>query len=108
MPTILRKDEQLLCDLFIEAAVTWCLRADGCSRLLCGPQCVVCIVDHLWSRHRWPGAIDVWELEEGSGLDGLCGLLNIELQKQIVIISSLGHLLPRCHPREGNQRPDLL
>ena len=42
-PTVLRKDEQLLCDLPLEAAVIRGLGAGWCSRLCCGLQCVVSI-----------------------------------------------------------------
>lgn len=79
-PTILREDEQLLCDLPLEATVTLGLGASRCSRLLCGPQGVVCVVDDFWGRHSWPGTIDVRELKERSRLDRLRGLFNVELQ----------------------------
>lgn len=79
-PTVLRKDEQLLRDLPLEAAVLRGLGAGGRSRLLCAPQRVVRIVDDLRGRHSGPGPVDVWELEEGSGLDGLRGFFNVELQ----------------------------
>lgn len=79
-PTILRKDEQLLCNLPLKATVTLGLGTGRCSRLLCGPQSVVCIVDDFWGCHSWPGTIDVWELEKRPGLDRLRGLFNIELQ----------------------------
>lgn len=99
-PTILRKDEQLLRDLPLEAAVIRDLGAGGCSRLLCGPQRVVCIVDNLRGRHRWPGAVNVWELEEGSGLHGLRGLFNVELQTNH-LVSLPEDLLPDSHPQKG-------
>lgn len=100
-PTILRKDEQLLCDLPLEAAVIRGLGAGRCSRLLRGPQRVVCIVDDFWGSHSWPGAIDVWELEEGSGLDGLRGFFNVELQTQITLVSPREDLLPVFHSQVG-------
>lgn len=86
-PTILRKDEQLLCDLPLEAAVTQGWGVGRYGRLLRGPQSVVCIVDDFWGRHSRPGSVDVWEPEEGSGLDGLRGFFNIELQTQITLVS---------------------
>ena len=58
-PTILRKDEQLLCDLPLEAAVIRGLGAGRCSGLCRGLQRVVGIVDDLRGRHGWPGSIDV-------------------------------------------------
>ena len=93
-PTILRKDEQLLCDLPLEAAVIWGLGAGRCSGLCRGLQRVVGIVDDLRGRHGWPGSIDVWELQEGSGLDGLCGLFDVKLQTQITPVSPQEVLLP--------------
>lgn len=100
-PTVLRKDEQLLCDLPLEAAVIRGLGAGWCSRLCRGLQRVVSIVDDLRGRHSWPGSIDVWELQEGSGLDGLCGLFDIKLQTQITPISPQEvHLPVSIHRRE--------
>lgn len=101
-PTILRKDEQLLCDLPFEAAVVQGLGTDRCGGLLCGPQSVVCVVDDLRGCHSRPGSVDVWELEEGSGLDGLRGLFNVELQTHITLISPREHLPPVCHPQKGD------
>lgn len=100
-PTVLGKDEQLLRDLPLEAAVIRGLGAGRCSGLCRGLQRVVGIVDDLRGRHSWPGSIDVWELQKGSGLDGLCGLFDIKLQIQITPISPQEVLLPvSTHRRE--------
>lgn len=98
-PTVLGKDEQLLCDLPLEATVARGLRAGGRSRLLRGAQCVVRVVDDLRSCHSRPGAVDVREFDESAGLDGLRGFLHIELQTQISWLG--GVLLIPTQGRKG-------
>lgn len=100
-PTILRKDEQFLCDLPLEAAVIRGLGAGRCNRFLRGPQGIVRIVDDLRGCHSRPGSVDVWQLEEGSGLDGLRGLFNIELQTHVTLISPREDLPPVFYPQKG-------